>query len=388
MPDTRNAREGTVRRPYGDYAVYEVYLNNRWHPVSLTNFEHLANQVLGELSLASKPWGQVKKDIEEAAQLRERVREYEQEATHMRERVIRADARIAELEVRLRGFEENPDGRRIMELEGGLIRADSRIAELEEQLANERERKATSPSLIAIDTLVALQQQLNDAKDRVLAVFERYVKGLENHQTQVDSFDETIRQLTQEISRLNERNHVLSDTWESHKAALDKQAARIQEQDQQIRRQQDEIDGLMALRKNEAEISRRSAELHIGRTRRCSDCGGIHTEHTLMCPLLLEAMQKSSGMTATEALKYPGLQSDAVLDTARPTYQPGDQMTATDVMKAQIAEEHAKPSKTFERVRPEQCDHEWIGHQNPNTPDGPGETVEYCDKCGDEKGGE
>ncbi|MCI0393296.1 MAG: hypothetical protein MOB07_31590 [Acidobacteria bacterium] len=33
----------------------------------------------------------------------------------------------------------------------------------------------------------------------------------------------------------------------------------------------------------------------------------------------------------------------------------------------------------------EDCEHVWKGHKNPNTPDGPGEWVEYCDACGAEK---
>lgn len=32
----------------------------------------------------------------------------------------------------------------------------------------------------------------------------------------------------------------------------------------------------------------------------------------------------------------------------------------------------------------EYCDHKWVGHKNPNTPDGPGEYVKFCDNCGAE----
>ena len=30
-------------------------------------------------------------------------------------------------------------------------------------------------------------------------------------------------------------------------------------------------------------------------------------------------------------------------------------------------------------------EHKWVGHKNPNTSDGPGEYVEYCDNCGSER---
>lgn len=33
------------------------------------------------------------------------------------------------------------------------------------------------------------------------------------------------------------------------------------------------------------------------------------------------------------------------------------------------------------------CDHEWVGHKNPDTVHGPGEWVEYCKKCGCENQG-
>lgn len=35
----------------------------------------------------------------------------------------------------------------------------------------------------------------------------------------------------------------------------------------------------------------------------------------------------------------------------------------------------------------ETCEHEWAGHKNPDTPDGPGEWIEYCKKCGMENPG-
>lgn len=31
------------------------------------------------------------------------------------------------------------------------------------------------------------------------------------------------------------------------------------------------------------------------------------------------------------------------------------------------------------------CEHVWKGHKNPDTPDGPGEWIEFCDLCGSEK---
>ena len=37
------------------------------------------------------------------------------------------------------------------------------------------------------------------------------------------------------------------------------------------------------------------------------------------------------------------------------------------------------------KLRYDSCEHVWIGHKNPNTPDGPGDYFEFCDKCGAEK---
>lgn len=34
-----------------------------------------------------------------------------------------------------------------------------------------------------------------------------------------------------------------------------------------------------------------------------------------------------------------------------------------------------------------QCEHEWEGHKDPNTPNGPGEYHEICRKCGAENPG-
>lgn len=48
---------------------------------------------------------------------------------------------------------------------------------------------------------------------------------------------------------------------------------------------------------------------------------------------------------------------------------------------------HFEMEARKEREAQENCVHEWVGHKNPNTPDGPGEWIEYCKHCGMENPG-